>query len=67
MSHINHPKHYQFDDDIYEVINVIEAWDLDFKLGNAIKYIARAGKKGDKREDLEKAIWYLNRAINDIK
>ena len=49
----------------HEVIDVIEAWDLNFSLGNAIKYIARAGKKNPEKhnEDLEKAIWYIQRAI----
>jgi len=63
MNHINHPDHYQFEDGTYEAINVIEAWGLDFSLGNAVKYIARAGRKGDTVEDLKKAIWYLERRI----
>lgn len=50
-----------------EPIVVIEAWQLGFSLGNALKYIARAGKKGDTHqatiEDLEKARWYINRHI----
>lgn len=46
-----------------EVFDVIDAFDLDFNLGNAFKYIARAGKKGDKAEDLRKAVTYLNREI----
>lgn len=66
---INHPQHYS--PGTYETINVIEAWRLNFNLGNAVKYISRAGKKIDdnlsqeeKRiEDLKKAIWYLNREI----
>lgn len=61
---VNHPSHYNSGK--YEVIDVIEDWNLDFSLGNAVKYIARAGKK-DKtkiKEDLEKAIWYINRFIN---
>ncbi len=58
---VNHPAHYT--DGKYEVIDVIEGWNLNFHLGNALKYIARAGKKNpDKRiEDLEKAAWYLKR------
>lgn len=56
---INHPTHYQGNG--LEVIDVIEAFDLNFNLGNAVKYILRAGKKGDKKEDLKKAIWYLNK------
>ena len=46
-----------------EVFEVIDAFNLDFNLGNAFKYIARAGKKGDKAEDLRKAVTYLNREI----
>lgn len=61
---VDHPDHY-LKDSGHEVIDVIEAWNLNFSLGNAIKYIARAGKKNpDKHnEDLEKAIWYIQRAI----
>lgn len=57
------PGHYSTEDLTYEPINVIEAWNLDFSLGNAVKYIARAGRKGDANEDLRKAIWYLSRKI----
>lgn len=60
---VNHPTHYQGNG--LEAIDVIEAFGLGFCLGNAIKYILRAGKKGDRREDLEKAIWYLNREISN--
>lgn len=49
-----------------EAIDLIEAYDLDFCLGNAVKYIARAGRKGDAVEDLEKAMWYLQRKINQL-
>lgn len=62
MSNINHPNHYG-GDTTYEAIKVIEAWDLSFHLGNSVKYICRAGKKGSYIEDLEKAKWYLDRAI----
>jgi hypothetical protein len=61
---INHPEHYKGKD--LECIQVIEAFDLGFCLGNSIKYILRAGKKGCKKEDLRKAVWYLNREIEDI-
>lgn len=50
-----------------EAFDVIDAFDLDFNLGNAFKYIARAGKKGNKVEDLRKAVTYLNFEIEDIK
>lgn len=60
---VNHPAHYGGGDNPYETIKVIEAWELDFCLGNAVKYISRAGKKGDTLEDLKKARWYIERAI----
>lgn len=62
QENVNHPKHYQGNG--LEAIQVIEAFALDFNLGNAVKYILRSGKKGEKREDLEKAIWYIRRAMN---
>lgn len=64
---VNHPSHYNTGK--YEVIEVIEDWNLDFCLGNAIKYIARAGKKDPNKtiEDLNKAIWYINRKIGELK
>ena len=68
MESINHPSHYGGADNPYEAIKVIEAWELDFCLGNALKYISRAGKKNinSEREDLLKAIWYLNRKVDQI-
>lgn len=59
-----HPQHYQLGN--IEVIDAIEAWQLGFHLGNAVKYIARASHKGKKLEDLKKAQWYLNRYIEVI-
>lgn len=66
---VNHPQHYGGEDNPYEVIKVIEATDMDFHLGNAYKYIARAGKKGTDKEvqDLKKAIWYIERKIQLIQ
>ena len=64
---VNHPSHYGGKDNIYEAIKVIEAWQLGFCLGNTIKYISRAGKKGDALQDLEKAKFYLDREINKLK
>ena len=60
--HTSNPEHYQRDG--IEPIDVIEAWGLDFRLANAIKYIARAGRKpGESRDaDLEKAANYIHRA-----
>jgi len=62
---VNHPPHYnRFP---VEVINITE--QLDFNRGNAVKYLARAGfKEGvDELEDLSKAAWYVNRAIEKLK
>jgi hypothetical protein len=62
---VNHPAHYGGEDNPYEAIKVIEAWDLGFCLGNTVKYISRAGKKSaDAIEDLKKARWYLDREIS---
>lgn len=65
---VNHPSHYG-GDTVYEVIKVIEAWDLGFCLGNAVKYISRAGKKNPEKtlEDLRKARWYLDREITNLE
>jgi hypothetical protein len=60
---VDHPPHYGGAGNPYEAINVVEAWDLCFHLGSVVKYIARAGKKGDLLEDLKKARWYLDRKI----
>lgn len=60
---IDHPAYYGGADDPYEAIKVIEAWGLGYNLGNALKYISRAGKKGDALTDLRKARWYIDREI----
>lgn len=64
---INHPSHYT--DGRIEVIDFIEDKNLNYHKGNAIKYICRAGKKDPSKEieDLQKAIWYINREIRNIK
>lgn len=64
---VNHPSHYT--DGKIEVICFIEDKNLNFHRGNAVKYIARAGKKNaDKEiEDLEKARWYIDREIKRLK
>jgi hypothetical protein len=68
MDNINHPLHYGGEHNQYEAIKVIEAWELNFCLGNAVKYISRAGKKTEsKTEDLKKAIWYLERELSNEK
>lgn len=65
METVNHPNHYQGNG--MEVINVIDAFNLNFNLGNAIKYILRAGHKGDRNEDLRKALWYINHEIEVLE
>lgn len=67
QNNINHPAHYGGGDNTYEAIKVIEAWLLGFNLGNVVKYISRAGKKGNKLEDLKKAQWYLQREIEKLE
>jgi hypothetical protein len=59
---VNHPKHYNVDG--YEVIDIIDAFKLNFNMGNALKYLLRADRKGNKLQDINKAIWYLQREIN---
>lgn len=62
---INHPAHYTAGG--IETIDFIEAKKLNYNLGNVIKYLTRAGYKGNKLEDLRKAQWYLTREINSTK
>ena len=66
-SSVNHPSHYNFGK--YEVIDVINDWNLNFQRGNAIKYIARAGHKDSSKEveDLEKARFYIDYEIKRLK
>lgn len=66
---VNHPSHYGGEDNPYEVVKVLEAWglDMDFYLGNTIKYIARAGKKDETLQELRKALWYLKRRIKKLE
>jgi hypothetical protein len=63
---INHPQHYG-GNNTYEAIKVIEHYNLDFHLGNVLKYILRHNKKGNELEDLRKAQWYLNRRIEQYE
>ena len=60
---VNQPAHYT--DGGIETIDFIEAKGLGFNLGNAVKYISRAGKKGNRLQDLQKAQWYLAREIKN--
>lgn len=66
---VNNPLHYGGADNPYEAIKVIEAWNLDFHLGNTVKYISRAGFKNPEKEleDLKKAAWYLQRRIENLE
>ena len=65
------PEYYGGEENPYEVFQVLEAWglDKDFYLGNVIKYVARAGKKDPTKtkEDLQKALVYLQRRIDSIE
>lgn len=62
---INHPSHYNKGK--FEAIDVIEDWQLNFNLGNTVKYISRAGHKDDIIQDLKKALWYLDREIKRLE
>lgn len=64
---VNHPTHYGGERNVYEAIKVIEAYNLGFNLGNVIKYVLRSEKKGAEVQDLEKALWYLSREIENKK
>ena len=60
---VNNPRHYNTG--TIEVITIIEDWKLNFNLGNAIKYIGRCEHKNNKKEDIKKAIWYLERELKN--
>lgn len=66
VEQVDHPSHYQTAAGL-EAIDVVEAFGLGFCLGNAIKYVLRAGKKRDALTDLRKARWYLDRAIKQAE
>ena len=61
---VDHPPHYNHGK--YETIDVIEDWGLDFHCGNAIKYISRHKYKGQAKKDIAKAIWYLQRYLEEL-
>ena len=61
---VEHPAHYNKGS--IETIDVIEDWGLDFHCGNAIKYIARHKHKNNSKQDIEKAIWYLQRYLEKM-
>ena len=64
---MNHPSHYT--NGKIEVVDFIEDKELGFHLGNAVKYISRAGRKNPDKtiEDLRKAVWYINREIGRLE
>jgi hypothetical protein len=70
-SNVNHPAHYNQGG--IEVIDIVEQVVRDYpghmasNLGEVLKYIARAPYKGAQLEDLEKAQWYMNRAVKNAK
>lgn len=66
---INNPLHYGGAENVYEAIKVITAWNLDFCLGNTVKYISRAGKKDNNSllQDLKKARWYIDYKIKELE
>jgi len=69
IERINHPAHYGGKDNPFEAIKIIEAYNLNFSLGNALKYLLRAGVKDPNTlpEDLRKAAWYLEREAKRIE
>jgi len=62
---VNHPAHYTAHPSGVECICITEHYN--FCIGNAIKYLWRAGQKGDAVQDLRKAIWYIEREINRLQ
>lgn len=66
---VNHPLHYGGVDNPFEVIKIIEHFELNFSLGSAVKYILRAGKKPREKDitDLRKAAWYCNREADRLE
>jgi hypothetical protein len=62
---VNHPLHYTKHPSGVECIQITE--HMSFNLGNAVKYIWRSGDKGNRRQDLEKAIWYIQREIQRVE
>ena len=65
MDSVNHPSHYTSHPSGVECIQVTE--HMNFCVGNAVKYLWRAGLKGDVLEDLKKARWYIDREIKRIE
>jgi hypothetical protein len=67
MDQVNHPPHYTADPSGVECIQITR--HRNFNIGNAIKYLWRAGLKNENTtiEDLEKSIWYIQDEINRLK
>lgn len=63
---VKHPDHYEAGRK-YSPVKVIHDWGLNFNLGNAVKYISRAGRKNDAIEDLRKAIQYIEFEIEELE
>ena len=63
---VNNPSHYCAGR-MYEPIDVINDWELDFDLGNVVKYVSRAGRKNNTIEDLKKAEFYLRHKITMLE
>lgn len=61
---VNHPTHYTTNPSGVECIQVTQ--HMNFCVGNAMKYLWRAGQKGDYVEDLKKAAWYINQEIERV-
>lgn len=61
---VNHPAHYKYGG--IETIDFIEAKELGYNLGNVVKYITRSDHKGNRKQDLEKAAWYLQRELSHM-
>ena len=62
---VNNPAHYKIGG--IETIDFIEAKKLNYNIGNVVKYLTRADHKGNRKQDLEKALWYLTREIDSLK
>ena len=61
---IDHPSHYNMG---IEAIDYIESHDMNFNIGNVIKYVTRAKHKNNELEDLKKSLWYLQREITNLE
>ena len=61
---VDHPDHYKVGG--IETIDFIDAKNLNYNMGNAVKYISRAEHKGNKKQDLQKALWYIKRELSKL-